>query len=87
MPSSDACTTQNCATAFRDSLMPKSGSYRATRHTVKLAEQEALLIRESIKWVARSFEPARAVREMLRLTSELPGLNRGRSHPARFDSG
>ena len=43
-----------------------------------LAEQEALLIRESIKLLGRSFEPARAIREMLHLLSELVGLNRGR---------
>ncbi|MCX7174015.1 MAG: sigma 54-interacting transcriptional regulator [Proteobacteria bacterium] len=44
----------------------------------QLAEQEALLIRESIRLLARSFEPARAIREMLHLLSELLGLNRGR---------
>lgn len=43
-----------------------------------LAEQEALLIRESIRLLARSFEPERAIREMLHLLSELLGLNRGR---------
>jgi Nif-specific regulatory protein len=48
------------------------------RHKEQLAEQEALLIRESIKLLARSFEPAKAIREMLHLASELLGLNRGR---------
>jgi Nif-specific regulatory protein len=48
---------------------------RATEH---LAQQEALLIRESIHMLARSFEPERAIREMLHLMSELLGLNRGR---------
>ena len=44
----------------------------------ELAAQEALLIRESIRLLARSFEPATAIREMLHLLSELLGLNRGR---------
>ena len=48
------------------------------RPAEQLAEQEALLIRESIRLLARSFEPARAIREMLHLLSELLGLNRGR---------
>jgi len=48
------------------------------RFAEQLAEQEALLIRESIHMLARSFEPERAIREMLHLMSELLGLNRGR---------
>jgi Nif-specific regulatory protein len=48
------------------------------RATEQLAEQEALLIRESIHMLARSFEPERTIREMLHLLSELLGLNRGR---------
>lgn len=43
-----------------------------------LSEQEQLLIRESIRLLSRGLEPARAIREMLHLMSELLGLNRGR---------
>ena len=50
----------------------------AEKPVEQLAGQEALLIRESIRLLARSFEPARAIREMLHLLSELLGLNRGR---------
>ena len=50
----------------------------AEKPAEQLAGQEALLIRESIRLLARSFEPARAIREMLHLLSELLGLNRGR---------
>ncbi|MFA6310045.1 MAG: sigma 54-interacting transcriptional regulator [Sterolibacterium sp.] len=50
----------------------------SARPAEQLAEQEALLIRESIRLLARSFEPAPAIREMLHLLSELLGLNRGR---------
>ncbi len=50
----------------------------AEKPAEQLAEQESLLIRESIRLLARSFEPGRAIREMLHLLSELLGLNRGR---------
>lgn len=43
-----------------------------------LAEQEQLLIRESIRLLSRGLEPGSTIREMLHLLSELIGLNRGR---------
>lgn len=43
-----------------------------------LGQQEALLIRECIRLLGASLEPARALRGMLHLLSELLGLNRGR---------
>ncbi|MCX7890801.1 MAG: sigma 54-interacting transcriptional regulator [Burkholderiales bacterium] len=42
------------------------------------AEHESLLVREVLKRLGRSLDPADAVREMLHLLSELLGLNRGR---------
>jgi Nif-specific regulatory protein len=59
----------------------------AERPAERLAEHEALLIRESIRLLARSFEPARAIREMLHLLSELLGLNRGRVVMPDADTG
>jgi Nif-specific regulatory protein len=55
---------------------PRPARFAASRE--QLAEQEALLIRESMKLLSRSFEPDKAIREMLHLASELLGLNRGR---------
>ncbi|MCE1240307.1 MAG: sigma 54-interacting transcriptional regulator [Azonexaceae bacterium] len=43
-----------------------------------LADQEQLLIRESIRLLGRGHDPASSIREMLHLLSELIGLNRGR---------
>lgn len=47
-------------------------------HTEELADQEALLVRESIRLLSKKTDPAYAIREMLHLLSELLGLNRGR---------
>jgi len=54
--------------------MPNIQTYQEEQ----LAQHETLLVRESIKLLARSFEPQPAIREMLHLLSELLGLNRGR---------
>jgi Nif-specific regulatory protein len=43
-----------------------------------LAEQELLLLVEASRRMTRCLEPARVIREMLQLMSELIGLNRGR---------
>lgn len=47
-------------------------------HKEELAEQEQLLIRESIRLLSRGLPLDKAIREMLHLLSELLGLNRGR---------
>ncbi|MFN4327063.1 MAG: sigma-54 interaction domain-containing protein [Azonexus sp.] len=44
----------------------------------ELADQEQLLIRESIRLLSRGLPLDKAIREMLHLLSELLGLNRGR---------
>lgn len=49
-----------------------------TAHGEVLADQEQLLIRESIRLLSRGLRPEKAIREMLHLLSELLGLNRGR---------
>ena len=43
-----------------------------------LADQERLLLVEATRRLTRCLEPARVIREMLQLMSELLGLNRGR---------
>ena len=43
-----------------------------------LVEQERLLLIEATRRLSRCLEPARVIREMLQLMSELIGLNRGR---------
>lgn len=50
----------------------------ASAGTEPLVAQEQLLLQESIRLLGRGDPPARTVREMLHLLSELLGLNRGR---------
>ena len=59
--------------------MPQSSAtIAASPATPRWAEHESLLVREILKHIGRSLDPAEAVREMLHLLSELLGLNRGR---------
>ena len=59
--------------------MPQSSAtIAASPATTRWAEHESLLVREILKHIGRSLDPADAVREMLHLLSELLGLNRGR---------
>lgn len=55
-------------------------SLQSSLHVNKevLADQEQLLIRESIRLLSRGLPQDKAIREMLHLLSELLGLNRGR---------
>ncbi len=50
----------------------------ASSEDQELADNERLLLRESINLLSRGLDPLKAIREILHLLSELLGLNRGR---------
>jgi Nif-specific regulatory protein len=60
---------------------PEPAGHQALKSRVPaepLVEQERLLLVETSRRMTRCLEPARVIREMLQLMSELIGLNRGR---------
>jgi len=59
-------------------LMPPPATTAVAPVSNRWAEHESLLVRETLKRLGRSLDPADSIREMLHLLSELLGLNRGR---------
>jgi len=58
--------------------MPPPATTAVAPVSNRWAEHESLLVRETLKRLGRSLDPADSIREMLHLLSELLGLNRGR---------